>query len=57
MKGKEQYTGDYKAKTKNPILIIGSLYDLRTPLVSAKNASAGFEGSVVLQHNGLGLSC
>ncbi|KAJ4305782.1 hypothetical protein N0V90_001314 [Kalmusia sp. IMI 367209] len=54
MKGKEQYTGDYKAKTKKPMLIIGSPYDLRTPLVSAKNVSAGFEGSVVLQHNGLG---
>ncbi|OAG09644.1 alpha/beta-hydrolase [Paraphaeosphaeria sporulosa] len=54
VKGKEQYTGDYKAKTKNPMLIIGSPYDLRTPLVSAKNVSAGFEGSVVLQHNGLG---
>lgn len=56
VKGKEQYTGDYKAKTKNPMLIIGSPYDVRTPLVSAKNVSAGFEGSVVLQHNGLGVS-
>jgi hypothetical protein len=55
-KGKEQYTGDYKAKTRHPLLIIGSPYDLRTPLVGAKNVSAGFEGSVVLQHNGLGVS-
>ncbi|KAF1969104.1 alpha/beta-hydrolase [Bimuria novae-zelandiae CBS 107.79] len=54
VKGKEQYTGDYKAKTKYPMFIIGSPYDLRTPLSSAKNVSAGFEGSVVLQHNGLG---
>ncbi|KAJ4365075.1 hypothetical protein N0V83_008692 [Neocucurbitaria cava] len=51
---KGRYEGDFKAKTKNPALIIGSPYDLRTPLKSAVNASASLEGSVVLQHNGHG---
>ena len=53
---KGRYEGEFTAKTKNPALIIGSQYDLRTPLVSAQNVSAGLEGSVVLQHNGLGVS-
>jgi pimeloyl-ACP methyl ester carboxylesterase len=53
---KERYSGDFKIKTKNPMLIIGSPFDMRTPLVNAFNASEGFEGSVVLQHNGYGVS-
>ncbi|PSN71883.1 alpha/beta-hydrolase [Corynespora cassiicola Philippines] len=53
-KAKEIYSGDYTAKTKNPALLIGSPWDNRTPLVSAHNVSTGLEGSVVLQHNGLG---
>lgn len=51
----ERYTGNFTAKTKNPMLFIGNTYDPLTPLVSARNASAGFEGSVVLQHNGYGV--
>ncbi|KAL8734982.1 MAG: hypothetical protein Q9166_001107 [cf. Caloplaca sp. 2 TL-2023] len=51
---KGAYTGDFQVKTKNPILLIGSDVDAFTPLVSAQNASAGFEGSVVLQHGGYG---
>ncbi|CAO2658414.1 Nn.00g061370.m01.CDS01 [Neocucurbitaria sp. VM-36] len=51
---KGRYEGDFKAKTKNPALIIGSPFDLRTPLKSAVNASASLEGSVVLQHKGHG---
>ncbi|SPO06306.1 related to hydrolases or acyltransferases (alpha/beta hydrolase superfamily) [Cephalotrichum gorgonifer] len=51
---KERYEGDFNVKTSNPILFIGNTYDPVTPLVSAQNMSAGFEGSVVLQHNGFG---
>ncbi|KAL8716865.1 MAG: hypothetical protein Q9225_005836 [Loekoesia sp. 1 TL-2023] len=53
-KAKGSYTGDFHVKTKNPILFVGSEVDPITPLVSARNASAGFEGSVVLQHCGYG---
>ncbi|KAH8731112.1 TAP-like protein-domain-containing protein [Phaeosphaeriaceae sp. PMI808] len=53
-RAKRRYEGNFKVKTKNPMLLIGSPYDLRTPLAGAQNASAGFENSVVLQHNGLG---
>ncbi|KAH8812325.1 TAP-like protein-domain-containing protein [Xylogone sp. PMI_703] len=52
---KERYTGGFdNVKTKYPVLFVGNTYDPATPLVSAKNASAGFEGSVVLQHDGHG---
>ncbi|KAL8806805.1 MAG: hypothetical protein Q9182_001065 [Xanthomendoza sp. 2 TL-2023] len=53
-KAKGGYTGNFQVKTKNPILFIGSDMDPITPLASARNASAGFEGSVVLQHEGYG---
>lgn len=52
---KERYNGDFKAKTKTPILFIGNTADPVTPLVSARNVSSGFEGSVVLQHDGYGV--
>jgi hypothetical protein len=53
---KERYEGDFRAKTSYPVLIIGNTYDPVTPLKSAYNMSKGFEGSVVLQHNGHGVS-
>ncbi|KAL8940270.1 MAG: hypothetical protein Q9211_002369 [Gyalolechia sp. 1 TL-2023] len=53
-KAKGAYTGNFQAKTKNPLLFVGNDFDIVTPLVSARNASAGFEGSVVLQHGGYG---
>lgn len=51
---KEVYKGDFKVKTKNPLLWLGSPFDPVTPLASAVNMSSGFDGSVVVQHNGLG---
>ncbi|KAL8879744.1 MAG: hypothetical protein Q9198_002705 [Flavoplaca austrocitrina] len=53
-RAKGGYTGDFRVKTKHPILFVGSDRDALTPLVSAQNASADFEGSVVLQHGGYG---
>ncbi|KAH8886133.1 TAP domain-containing protein [Thozetella sp. PMI_491] len=54
MEAKERYTGDFHVQTRNPIMLIGNTFDPVTPLVSARNVSEGFEGSVVLQHNGHG---
>jgi pimeloyl-ACP methyl ester carboxylesterase len=56
MEAKEQYTGNFSVKTKFPILLVNGAFDVATPLVSAFNASAGFEDSVVLTHNGYGVS-
>ncbi|KEF51053.1 uncharacterized protein A1O9_12903 [Exophiala aquamarina CBS 119918] len=54
MPAKERYWGDFQATTKTPILFINGMFDPATPIVGAYNASAGFEGSVVLPHSGYG---
>jgi TAP-like protein len=51
---KEQYSGNFHAKTKFPLLFVGNTHDPVTPYASAVNASAGFEGSVVLKHDAYG---
>jgi hypothetical protein len=53
---KERYDGNFRVKTSFPPLIIGNMWDPATPLKSARNVSAMFEGSVLLQHNGHGVS-
>ncbi|KAB8270347.1 TAP-like protein-domain-containing protein [Aspergillus minisclerotigenes] len=54
IKPKERYTGDFQATTKNPLLIIGNTADPVTPLAAARNVSAGFVNSVVLEHGSYG---
>lgn len=56
MKAREAYTGNFTTDTKNPILFVNSRWDPVTPLFSAFNSSAGFKDSVVLTHNGYGVS-
>jgi pimeloyl-ACP methyl ester carboxylesterase len=51
---KERYTGNFTVSTRNPVLLIGNTGDPVTPIASARNASAGYEGSVVLEHNTYG---
>ena len=51
----ERYTGNFNTKTSFPILFTNGPFDPITPLPSAINASAGFEGSVVLQHSAHGV--
>ncbi|KAL8764716.1 MAG: hypothetical protein Q9209_007912, partial [Squamulea sp. 1 TL-2023] len=51
-KAKGAYAGDISVKTKTPIMLVGSNLDLLTQLANAWNSSAGFEGSVVLEHGG-----
>lgn len=53
---KERYEGDFRVKTKHPMLVIGNTYDPATPLRSAQNTSATFEGSLLLEHGGFGVS-
>lgn len=56
MEAKERYEGDFQVQTANPILLLQNTFDPVTPLRSAHNMSAGFEGSVVLEQNGYGVS-
>ncbi|KAK4247886.1 TAP-like protein-domain-containing protein [Corynascus novoguineensis] len=54
---KERYDGGFapgSIKTKTPILLFGNTYDPVTPLPSARNMSAAFEGSVVVEQHGFG---
>jgi hypothetical protein len=53
-KAKEVYQGDFKAKTKHPILVMSNSLDNATPLVSARNMSSGFEGAIILENDGVG---
>lgn len=53
-RAKEVYQGDFKAKTKHPILIMSNSLDGQTPLASARNMSSGFEGAVILENDGVG---
>ncbi|KAI9700530.1 MAG: hypothetical protein M1820_006829 [Bogoriella megaspora] len=51
---KERYQGDFHVQTRNPILFVGNTHDPVTPYASAKNMSTGFDGSVLLHHDGYG---
>jgi hypothetical protein len=53
---KQRYEGNFEATTNHPILIINNRFDPATPIRSAQNVSAGFEGSVVLENAGFGVS-
>jgi pimeloyl-ACP methyl ester carboxylesterase len=53
---KEKYEGNFTATTENPMLIITNSGDPVTPMTSAHNVSSGFEGSVVLEVDGYGVS-
>ena len=53
---KEVYSGNFQVRTRKPLLVIGNTFDPITPLASARNVSSGFEGSVVLEQRGFGVS-
>lgn len=57
MRAKEVYSGSFNdIKTSAPLLFVGNTADGLTPLINAHNASLAFEGSVVLQNDGYGVS-
>ncbi|KAI1345369.1 TAP-like protein-domain-containing protein [Xylaria sp. FL0043] len=52
---REQYTGDFSdIKPRKPLLVIGNTYDSATSIKSARNISETIEGSVLLEHGGVG---
>ena len=53
---KERYNGNFSTKPANPVLLVGNTFDPVTPLASAYNVSSSFVDSVVLEHNGYGVS-
>lgn len=56
LRAKERLTTSFDSvtKTSHPILLLSNRYDPVTPLVSAKNMSASFADSVVLEKNAYG---
>jgi hypothetical protein len=56
MEAKEKYSCDYTAKTKHPIMFVHTQHDPVTSLSGAFNATAGFEGSVLLQSTDYGVN-
>ncbi|KAJ4151057.1 hypothetical protein LMH87_011774 [Akanthomyces muscarius] len=51
---KERYKGNFQVAPRKPVLLVGNSYDGHTPIVSARNVSSGFGGSIVLEVNGYG---
>ncbi|KAK5634727.1 hypothetical protein RRF57_010440 [Xylaria bambusicola] len=52
---RERYDGDFsEVKTRKPLLVIGNTYDSATSIKSARNISETIEGSVLLEHGGVG---
>ncbi|KAI1212118.1 alpha/beta-hydrolase [Annulohypoxylon truncatum] len=51
---KWRYTGPFEGNTSHPILYVANVADNVSPLVSARNNSRGFPGSVVLVQNSYG---
>ncbi|KAM0326999.1 hypothetical protein ACHAQA_006120 [Verticillium albo-atrum] len=54
---KWRFKGPFGGQTRHPILYVANMADNTTPLISARNNSAGFPGSVVLVQNSYGVSC
>lgn len=54
---KERYDGGFdNVKTPNPVLFIGNTYDAATSIDSAYNMTASFDGSVLVEQKGFGVS-
>jgi len=53
-RARETYGGDFYVKTRKPVLVASNTRDSHTPLRSAKNLTAGFEGSGLLEVNATG---
>ncbi|KAI1372506.1 alpha/beta-hydrolase [Hypoxylon crocopeplum] len=51
---KWRYSGPFEANTSHPILYVANIADNVTPLISARNNSEGFPGSVILVQNSYG---
>jgi pimeloyl-ACP methyl ester carboxylesterase len=50
----DRYTGPWNARTRNPILVIGTRFDPNTPLRNARRAQRRLGNAVLLTHDGYG---
>jgi hypothetical protein len=56
IRAKEVYNGDFKSKTRNPVLLASNSWDPVAPLEAAEKLGGLLEGSRVLVNNGYGVS-
>jgi hypothetical protein len=56
IRAKEVYTGNFKVKTRNPVLLASNSWDPVAPLEAAEKLGGLLEGSRVLVNNGYGVS-
>jgi pimeloyl-ACP methyl ester carboxylesterase len=54
VRGQDNYRGPWNAKTKNPILLIGTRYDPATPYINAVRSARRLGNAVLLTLNGYG---
>lgn len=55
LEARERFTDGFDSvKTRKPILVIGNTYDSATSIKSARNITETIEGSVLLEHGGVG---
>ena len=53
-RGQDSYRGPWNAKTKNPILLIGTRHDPATPYINAVRSARRFRNAVLLTQEGYG---
>jgi TAP-like protein len=53
-RGQDNYRGPWNAKTKNPILLIGTRHDPSTPYINAVRSARRLGNAVLLTQNGYG---
>jgi hypothetical protein len=54
VRGQDNYRGPWNATTKNPILLIGTRHDPRTPYINAVRSARRLGNAVLLTHDGYG---
>ena len=54
VRGQDNYRGPWNAKTKNPILLIGTRHDPSTPYINAVRSARRLGNAVLLTHEGYG---
>jgi hypothetical protein len=50
----DRYTGPWNARTKNPALVIGTVFDPATPYANARRVAGLLGNAVLLTHDGYG---
>jgi pimeloyl-ACP methyl ester carboxylesterase len=53
-RSRDRYTGPWNARTKNPVLVIGTTFDPATPYTNARRVADLLGNAILLTHDGYG---